>query len=116
MKLDQFGYYILKHGRVMKAPEGFNITSWRNSHPDWLVGQSRPRGADTEPYISTVFLFSPHYGPSGKPDALWETMIFWDAHPGLNGYMWRYTSEEDARAGHAKALQFVEAAMEPYEV
>ncbi len=51
--------------------------------------------------VSTVFLGIDHrFNGAGDP-ILWETMIFGGEH---GGYQERYTSLDDAKAGHAKAL------------
>lgn len=54
--------------------------------------------------VSTVFLGLDHrFGRGGVP-ILWETMIFGGEH---DQYQERYTSYEDAIAGHARAIQRV---------
>ena len=50
--------------------------------------------------VSTVFLAVNHQWGDGPP-ILWETMIFGGEH---DGYQERYTSREEALAGHALAL------------
>lgn len=54
--------------------------------------------------VSTVFLSLDHGFGEGPP-VLWETMIFGGKH---DGEQWRYTSREDALAGHATALALVQ--------
>ncbi len=65
--------------------------------------------------VSTVFLgldhsFGDGYGAYGAP-VLWETMIFERGdgpHPiDLSEYQERYTSGDDARAGHETTKQYV---------
>jgi hypothetical protein len=53
--------------------------------------------------VSTVFLGLDHSFGSGPP-VLWETMIFSGEGGPMDQAQWRYTSLEDARAGHAAAL------------
>lgn len=55
--------------------------------------------------VSTVFLGIDHrfWNTEDKP-ILWETMIFGGEH---DGYQERYTSHEDALAGHERALNLV---------
>jgi hypothetical protein len=55
--------------------------------------------------ISTVFLALDHQFDEGKP-VLWETMIFGGP---LNDYQRRYSSRDEAIAGHAVALSLVTA-------
>ncbi len=62
--------------------------------------------------VSTVFLCMDHaplFDDNGNPiedgtPVLWETMIFGGEH---DGYQERYTSHEDALAGHQRALDLV---------
>lgn len=50
--------------------------------------------------VSTVFLGIDHNFGGGAP-VLWETMIFGGAQ---DGYQERYSSEQEAREGHARAV------------
>ena len=53
-------------------------------------------------YVSTIFLGLDHrFTNSGEP-ILWETMIFGGSH---DQYQDRYTSAEDAKRGHQKAVE-----------
>jgi len=52
-------------------------------------------------HVSTVFLGLDHNFDDKGPPVLWETMIFGGPH---DGYQDRYSSREDALAGHDKAL------------
>jgi hypothetical protein len=56
--------------------------------------------------VSTVFLGLDHNFSQSGPPVLWETMIFGGPH---DGHQARYTSEADARAGHAAALEMARA-------
>lgn len=51
--------------------------------------------------VSTVFLGFDHNFGLGGPPLLFETMIFGGEH---DGYQDRYSTREEAVAGHAKAL------------
>ena len=55
--------------------------------------------------ISTVFLGLDHQYGDGPP-LLYETMIFGGEH---DGYQERYSTEEQAKRGHKKACEMVEA-------
>lgn len=57
--------------------------------------------------VSTVFLGLDHSFGDGPP-LLFETMIF--NHPELEDYQERYTTWEEAEAGHARAVRKVEGA------
>jgi hypothetical protein len=54
--------------------------------------------------VSTVFLGMDHRMIGESLPVLWETMIFGGEH---DQYQERYTSHEDALAGHQKALDLV---------
>lgn len=58
--------------------------------------------------VSTVFLGMDHglLRSDTKMPVLWETMIFGGEH---DQYQERYTSHEDALAGHNKALELVKS-------
>jgi hypothetical protein len=56
--------------------------------------------------VSTVFLGLDHAFEHGAP-VLWETMIFGGPH---DEYQDRYTSQADAKAGHARALELAQSA------
>lgn len=52
-------------------------------------------------FVSTVFLGLDHNFSGQGPPILWESMIFKGPH---DGEMRRYSSLEDARAGHSELL------------
>ena len=57
--------------------------------------------------ISTVFLgFDHNYDPAGE-SLLYETMIFGGEH---SQEMWRYSTREQALAGHENAVKYVKEA------
>jgi hypothetical protein len=74
----------------------------------WMEGGGRRVAHDTigDVQVSTVFLGHDHAFGGAVP-VLWETMIFGGAH---DGFQDRYTSKDDALAGHAKAVELVKAA------
>lgn len=112
MELNPHGWYKWDGEQIIALPYGETPGEayWRD--PLRIVGYEERQGGAIR--ISTVFLCTPHYGPSGAVDALWETMIYWTGGP-LDDWQQRYTSVEDAREGHKKAIEWVEAALEPYE-
>ena len=73
----------------------------------WYESANRKLAKDVigEVTVSTVFLSLDH-GHGDGPPVLWETMIFGGEH---DGYQERYTSREDAVAGHARAVAMVSA-------
>ena len=102
MSLDK--YVLNGNGDAVVEPDRFR---WA----EWLEGADRKIGNDYigEVHVSTVFLGIDHAFGEGPP-VLWETMIFGGPH---NDYQERYTSREDAIAGHAKALRIVRGEEEP---
>jgi hypothetical protein len=74
------------------------------SNPDMKIVQQ-----DTLPngkFVSTVFLGFDHSWDVGPHEpVLFETMVFPDNESKSDEYMERYTSYEDAIAGHKKALE-----------
>lgn len=92
------GHYILAEDG--KTPVAVDLTTWATGF-DHL---GRRVGLDELPgdiRVSTVFLGLDHSWDGGPP-VLWETMIFGGEH---DQYQERYTSHEDAVAGHAKAIR-----------
>lgn len=59
--------------------------------------------------VSTVFLMSSHGLDNGRP-ILFETMIFEDKGEGASlDYQERYCTLQEAKEGHAKAIETVKA-------
>lgn len=62
--------------------------------------------------VSTVFLALDHGFGSGKP-VLWETMIFGGFHDGYRAW---YTSYEDAKIGHKRAVWIARGGLDQEEL
>jgi hypothetical protein len=62
----------------------------------------RDRSGDV--WVSTVFLPLDHGFDDGPP-VLWETAVFRDDTGMVDHYQERYTSREDAIAGHARIVE-----------
>ena len=81
-----------------KTPIPCDLMTWarscENKRP--LKRETVAEGVD----VSTVFLGIDHSFGSGPP-LLWETMIFGGEH---DGYQDRYSTYDEAMAGHAKAI------------
>ena len=93
--------YIL--GEDRKTPIPVKLLDWALSFedPNWRrVGLTMIENQR----VSTVFLGLDHRFMSEGPPILWETMIFgpWWGH---GEYQERYTSWEDAVAGHERAMR-----------
>jgi len=98
------GYYILDpERRVVPA----NLMTWArwfenaNRRVDWTQVTS-------EVTVSTVFLGIDHRWSGKGPPILFETMIFGGP---LDQYQWRYSSWDDAEAGHKAAVRKARAAL-----
>lgn len=87
-------------------PQGYKDAMWRDNHPGWIVGKT-PVG-DAE--VSTVFLFLDHrssyFDDPDTPPVLWETLVFGGP---LSDECDRYTSWDDAKAGHDAMVERVRA-------
>lgn len=66
--------------------------------------------------VSTVFLGLDHSFGRGAP-VLWETMVFVEEGvtiEGIDGYMDRYTSRQDALQGHEAICTYIERAIDEH--
>jgi len=88
--------YILKDGKPMPEPDIYKWGRWFES-ADRAVAKTT---VSPDVYVSTVFLGIDHRFGVGPP-MLWETMIFGGDH---DQEIDRYTSLEDAKAGHEKMV------------
>jgi hypothetical protein len=90
------GRYILdSNGNPVEENDLLTWGRWLENAPNREVGRDTTAGGAQ---VSTVFLGLDH--GFGRP-VLWETMIFGGP---LDGFQARYTSLEDALAGHVDAL------------
>ncbi len=91
-------YILDEHGQAVPCHD---LLEWAR----WLETAERHVGNDRigDVHVSTVFLGLDH--SFGRPvPILWETMIFGGEH---DQYQERYSSQEDALAGHARACALV---------
>jgi hypothetical protein len=96
-------YRLNPEGEPVPEPD---LIAWAR----WLETSHRQIALDTIAgvLVSTVFLGLDHAFGGATP-ILWETMIFGGEH---HEYQERYTSREDAIAGHAKAVALVKEEMQ----
>lgn len=93
------GRYILNESGAPEPCEDLMMWGRWMEAGNRIVQQDSVGGAR----VSTVFLGLDHSYNRGRGEpVLWETMIFGGPH---DGYQERYTSRDDALAGHAAALQ-----------
>jgi hypothetical protein len=89
-------------GRPVPEPDLLKWAMWfGHSHQSRILQQDHIGDA----FVSTVFLGLDHSFSEGPP-VLWETMIFGGEH---SDWMRRYTSGDDAIAGHMEAVEMVKA-------
>lgn len=91
-------YYKLNGKEVVATENSDAFNSDRSIAKD-SIGDAR---------VSTVFLVIDHSFDGGDP-VVFETMIFWDGND-LDNWCDRYTTYDDAVAGHAVAIDLVKAA------
>ncbi len=91
-------YYILDGKKVVAVSD---VKEWGR----WYTGADKKvgnyQGGDVG--VSTVFLGSDHQFGEGPP-LIFETMIFGGKY---DGYTDRYSTWEEAEAGHEKAVKLV---------
>lgn len=91
-------YVLNAEGEPIPEPDLLRWAEWfENAHNRRLAEDHLPETVR----VSTIFLGLDHSFGSGFP-ILWETMIFGGKH---DGYQERYSSREDALAGHALAVK-----------
>ncbi len=91
------GRYILIDGQ----PQEVDTMTWAR----WFEKGNRDVAKTDLPgdvHVSTVFLGLDHRFFGDGPPILWETMIFGGPH---DQYQDRYSSLEEAKAGHEKAVR-----------
>lgn len=103
-------YYWIRDGKVEPA-DGLSpeYLAWFTEFTNKCVARTvipNPTGGE-KVLVSTVFLAMDHSWGDGPP-VLWETMVFGGP---LDMYQDRYSSEEDARAGHERVVAEVRDAL-----
>lgn len=95
------GHYILADdGKPLRVDDLMAWAAWFEANRQKCIVAQDEVG---DVRVSTVFLSVDHNWGDGPP-VLWETMIFGGS---LNEYQERYSSLENAIAGHATALEMV---------
>lgn len=103
--------YIVRKGGVVELHAGplLEFAAWfeRTDETPFQDGGRRVARAELknpDVLISTIFLGWDHsFGRGGDP-VLFETMVF--GREDMEDYQRRYTTVEEARAGHAQAVRF----------
>lgn len=93
-------YILDEQGKPVREPD---ILKWAH----WFEKADRHVAKDKfgKVQVSTVFLGIDHNFHANGPPVLFETMIFGGPH---DQYQERYSTKEDAIAGHRKAVALVE--------
>jgi hypothetical protein len=109
-------YYVLDENNVAVPCDPSDAEAVLASRDKRRVGKDEGAGW----MVSTVFLAIDHQYSSGLPPLLFETMVFMTSEDGqradpepvndehkLHESCWRYTTWEEARAGHAAVTRAV---------
>lgn len=100
--LDDFDYVYDREGKPISLKEWSRLRA--EAGDDYVIVQKTKIG---ESEVSTVWLGIDHgFGRTHAP-MIFETMIFGGE---LDGEVWRYSTEEQARAGHAEVSVLTRAA------
>lgn len=94
------GYYVMRDG----VPVEVGVREWATAFGRDRDNRIVERTKVGDVLVSTVFLGLDHNFTDEGPPILWETLVFGGP---LNEEMYRYTSLEDAKAGHAAMVQRV---------
>lgn len=94
-------YILAEDGKTPVPCDLMTWAKWFEKRETRIVAQDQIG----EVKVSTVFLGLDHNWGDGPP-VLWETMIFGGPH---DEYQERYTSHDEAVAGHTKALELVKS-------
>jgi hypothetical protein len=92
--------YILVDKKVIPVDDLFEWGRWLEEHQDERMVDKTTIG---KARVSTVFLGLDHSFGMGPP-LLFETMVFGGKH---DGDMERYSTWEEAKAGHKKMVKLV---------
>jgi hypothetical protein len=102
------GLYILdEDNNPVPEPDLATWGRWHALDERRIVGRHElPPGPHQSRFVSTVFLGSDHgWGRPGSLPILWETMVFgFPKGHEYADYQERYTSLEDAQAGHRSVV------------
>lgn len=97
--------YILKDGVPVHEPDIKKWGLWFQT-ADRVLNKTKVEGVE----VSTVFLGLDHGFDNEDLPVLWETMIFGGPH---DQEEWRYTSREEAMAGHERIVRALLEGREP---
>lgn len=91
-------YILNRDGEPEREPDETAWALWMEQSPDRILAHDT---LDDGTVVSTIFLGLDHNHKPGGPPVLWETKIFYGTY---DRYEQRYTSRDDALAGHGFAL------------
>jgi len=97
-------YFLLPDKTYREA----DLLEWSQQYEEMYNAGTRHVGNDQicGKRISTVWLGLDHNFIDGEP-LVFETMVFDSLHSGKDIYMERYTTWDEALAGHHKAIEWV---------
>src|SRR5262245_21525974 len=99
-------WYILDHERKPVPCDQLTWGRWLEQCEDRHVGDDEFEPAPGNPRVrvSTVFIGLDHRDYGDGPPLIFETLIFGGE---FDGQMWRYSTWDDAEAGHKMAVKKV---------
>ena len=98
-------FYLLDEN---KKPVKASIEESLKLYDDLDMKITRQERINDDIRVSTVFLGFDHAWIGQPGPVLWETMIFGGEH---DQYQERYTSHEDALAGHERAVELAKSSL-----
>lgn len=96
-------YILDEAGNPVEEPDIIKWAKWFETHNRTVI---QTAFKDQGIAVSTVFLGLNHQFGNGAP-LLWETMVFDQLPSFAESYCDRYSSLEEAKAGHQKAVEWV---------
>lgn len=94
--------YYDRQGNPISRDEG----AWLMEASDRKVAYDTLVAGEFITEVSTVYLVINHQWRSGAPPLIFETMIF-SNDPDIDNYQWRYSTEEQAAAGHRRVVAWL---------
>ena len=108
-------WYILEERTVMPVASYDEFTAWRKRQDPGPPTFTKRIAADdvNDVHVSTVFLGLDH-GYGDGPPVVFETMTFDHRTPArIDEWCWRYSTLDEAEAGHRRIVAAIERGEDP---